>query len=313
MPGGDPARLETLTRDYDVYCAVSAPAGEGSGADNSSPPAEQPVDAEDATADPALGPSAAAAAAVLRCIPLRRLLVCSDSPWHTPQNHPDSHVRTQRNEPSNTPFVVQAVLAARNDGLPESALRQTLKNNALRAFGLEAGGESGTRLPHADPSAETAAAAAAAESGDGAVEGGTALPALDGSSSTATAQRQSAAAAADSGKSLGDGTPLPAATSPATAAAEFHCLKCRALLFTLGQVAAHEIAVPFSLAGDHGVAVAGAGLCSAHVFVAHALDCVALRVRGGNIECVECNQKLGRYSEGTVGVFCLFLSIFCLF
>ena len=31
----------------------------------------------------------------LRVIPPHQLLVCSDAPWHTPQNHPDSYVRSQ--------------------------------------------------------------------------------------------------------------------------------------------------------------------------------------------------------------------------
>jgi hypothetical protein len=41
-----------------------------------------------------------------------QLLVCSDSPWRTPQNLSDPYLRTLRNEPSNLPSVVAAVAEA---------------------------------------------------------------------------------------------------------------------------------------------------------------------------------------------------------
>ena len=54
---------------------------------------------------------------LLSRIPLRNLLICSDAPWHTPQNHPDSYVKSQKNEPSNVPFVVDALYEIHADRL----------------------------------------------------------------------------------------------------------------------------------------------------------------------------------------------------
>eukprot|EP00742_Colponemidia_sp_Colp-10_P015838 GILJ01018110.1.p1 GENE.GILJ01018110.1~~GILJ01018110.1.p1 ORF type:complete len:608 (+),score=136.82 GILJ01018110.1:93-1826(+) len=42
-------------------------------------------------------------------IPQPQLLLSSDSPWHTPQTIDDDYVRTQKNEPSNLPNVVEAL------------------------------------------------------------------------------------------------------------------------------------------------------------------------------------------------------------
>ena len=68
-------------------------------------------------------------------IPAALMLVCSDSPWRTPQNLPDPYLRTLRNEPSNLPSVVAAIAdALTTDAV---ALAVTLKENAMRVFGME--------------------------------------------------------------------------------------------------------------------------------------------------------------------------------
>ena len=75
-----------------------------------------------------------AKAAVAR-IPISQMLVCSDSPWKTPQNLPDPYLRTMRNEPSNLPSVVAAIAEALStDAI---ALAVQLKANAMRVFGME--------------------------------------------------------------------------------------------------------------------------------------------------------------------------------
>jgi Tat protein secretion system quality control protein TatD with DNase activity len=51
---------------------------------------------------------------MLPLVPLDRLLLASNSPLHTPQNIPDTYVRTTRNEPSNLPFVYPVIADAYN-------------------------------------------------------------------------------------------------------------------------------------------------------------------------------------------------------
>lgn len=68
------------------------------------------------------------------CIPLGQLLVCSDSPWRTPQNLPDNYLRTLRNEPSNLPSIVVALAEA--IGCDTKELGISLRSNSIRAFGM---------------------------------------------------------------------------------------------------------------------------------------------------------------------------------
>ena len=68
------------------------------------------------------------------CIPTSQLLVCTDSPWRTPQNLPDMYLRTLRNEPSNLPSVVVALSDA--VGCDAADLGPLLKINSIRAFGM---------------------------------------------------------------------------------------------------------------------------------------------------------------------------------
>ena len=70
---------------------------------------------------------------------LEQLVICSSSPWATPQNLPDAYLRTMRNEPSNIPHVIAALAHARGIDGPEarSQFSATLKHNGLRFFGLD--------------------------------------------------------------------------------------------------------------------------------------------------------------------------------
>ena len=68
-------------------------------------------------------------------IPIGQLLVCSDSPWKTPQNIPDTYLRTLRNEPSNIPSIIAAISEAIGTDLTE--LGSILRANSLRAFGMD--------------------------------------------------------------------------------------------------------------------------------------------------------------------------------
>lgn len=101
-------------------------------------------------------------AALLRLIPRDRLLLGSDSPWHTPQNIPDEYIRTSKNEPSNLLHVVESVWdamqgdAAGVGGGPPCAtvgeLQQLLLDNTWELFGLAA-----ASVPIAEATATTTA------------------------------------------------------------------------------------------------------------------------------------------------------------
>jgi TatD DNase family protein len=77
----------------------------------------------------------ARASECIAAIPKDRILSCSDSPWRTPQNIPDTYLRTLRNEPCNVLFVNEAIATAIRVDI--EATNTLLRANALRAFGLE--------------------------------------------------------------------------------------------------------------------------------------------------------------------------------
>ena len=83
----------------------------------------------------------AQAVEVLTCVPVEQILVCSDAPWHTPQNHPDAYVRGMRNEPSNLSYVVQAVFEVKGEEMTRCEFDCALKERSLHALGLEGGGD----------------------------------------------------------------------------------------------------------------------------------------------------------------------------
>ena len=67
-------------------------------------------------------------------LPVSRLLLCSDSPLHTPNNILDVHQRSQRNEPSNLPFVYQVVAKALR--MPTPTLVDHIDRNTRSFFQL---------------------------------------------------------------------------------------------------------------------------------------------------------------------------------
>jgi len=74
--------------------------------------------------------------ACVRAIPADKLLLCTDSPWKTPQNLPDPYLRTLRNEPSNIASIAASVSEARGEDL--AVLAATIRSNTLSVFGLSA-------------------------------------------------------------------------------------------------------------------------------------------------------------------------------
>lgn len=209
-----------------------------------------------------------------------RLLVCSDSPWRTPQNLADPYLRTLRNEPANLPAVVQAV--SESLGISLDATTALLADNSMRVFNL-------TRASDVNALAAAAAAVAA--------------------TSATSAQTAKAAAApsverAMQGLSLrddGDASPnaAPATTAPAaTTEAVYRCVKCRQLLFRGKDVTTHQLSAVKTV-----FKVGEEGLCSSFHFVAAAEGRdihkrLGVTIRGGNVECSECGVKLGKFSTG---------------
>ena len=64
------------------------------------------------------------------CVPVSQVLMCSNSPYFTPQNIEDEWIRKGRNEPSNFPFFIKA-LAAAFETTEAAFARQCLENAKL--------------------------------------------------------------------------------------------------------------------------------------------------------------------------------------
>eukprot|EP00026_Physarum_polycephalum_P003235 Phypoly_transcript_03245.p1 GENE.Phypoly_transcript_03245~~Phypoly_transcript_03245.p1 ORF type:complete len:803 (+),score=274.81 Phypoly_transcript_03245:77-2485(+) len=73
---------------------------------------------------------------IIPLIPRDKFLICSDSPYHTPQNIADSFIRESRNEPSNLPFVLQ--VCAKAYGITPKELSENVLENAKNFFNLSA-------------------------------------------------------------------------------------------------------------------------------------------------------------------------------
>ena len=72
----------------------------------------------------------------IRLIPIDKLVLCTDSPWKTPQNLPDVNLRTLRNEPSNIASIASAVATVRNIEL--LGLAAAVRSNTMKIFELAA-------------------------------------------------------------------------------------------------------------------------------------------------------------------------------
>lgn len=222
-------------------------------------------------------------------IPLRQLVVGTDSPWHTPQNLEDPYLRTLRNEPSNIAAVVSALAEALGAETNRAELVAALRTNALQLFGMEA--LSAEQL-EAAPTEKAPAAAAAAAASSSSSSSSAAV-------SAETPVSDSAPAGANQGESKGQGATK--VSSDELLQSHFSCQRCRRQLFLSSDVSTHGLDASKSTvfrAGEE-------GLCSAFIFVKapadHKLSShTGLEIKRDNVECVECGAKLGRYyaSEG---------------
>jgi len=247
---------------------------------------------------------------VMKAIPLNRLLVCSDSPWRTPQNIPDAYVRSLRNEPSNLPFLVKAVFQILGHEFSEPEFANTLLVNSLQAFGLALPAQHGVdtaAVRDEDPPAsrqkpvEKSVVEAVATAG------------VEQNSKTADAKEESIDTEEDAAAPETTGSrSFPAkahllaghgqrdegdeAVPDAKQEDIFLCQACRTELFKESDIHTHTPATAKSVVFRSGEE----GNCSRFAFVpcedAPSLsNHTRLKVRGGSVECSHCGHKLGRY------------------
>ncbi|MEW5303518.1 MAG: hypothetical protein WDW36_006202 [Sanguina aurantia] len=90
----------------------------------------------------------------LSSIPLERLLVANNAPFHTPQSIDDAHMREGRNEPSNLPHVLGTLSQAHNTELQQLAGRvhaNTLSFFKIPAHTSSCSAGATSQPPHAPP------------------------------------------------------------------------------------------------------------------------------------------------------------------
>lgn len=215
-----------------------------------------------------------------------RLLVCSDSPWRTPQNLSDPYLRTLRNEPANLTAVILAVSEAL--GLSTDATASLMRENSLRVFNLSTASEVSAVAAAVSANHSHAAAATSKHSATAATN---TTVSVEKSMQNLTLQDESV-----------DATPaVSAAAAPATTSvvdSVYRCVKCRQLLFRSKDVTTHQLSAVKTV-----FKVGEEGLCSSFHFVpaAEGRDIhkrLGVSIRGGNVECSECGVKLGKFSTG---------------
>jgi len=227
------------------------------------------------------------ARACVAAVPIGQMLVCSDSPWRTPQNLADEYLRTLRNEPANFPSVVAAVAEALGEPDVDTFSAQ-LRNTALRVFGL-------TRLLEVDVSTASDRQHAPAWVID--------VPATQAPDARNTEEENTRAVEVEAV----DGTSSMQASLESLSVdgniPYYSCHKCCTALFLPSEILAHgdnasAARTFFTTNGDE-------KFCSAVMFLRDDGDSRrAFSVEGGSVECIKCKAKLGRYSSGNASCTC---------
>eukprot|EP00300_Choanocystis_sp_HF-7_P013749 c18433_g1_i1.p1 GENE.c18433_g1_i1~~c18433_g1_i1.p1 ORF type:complete len:499 (+),score=102.63 c18433_g1_i1:31-1527(+) len=201
------------------------------------------------------------ASSAVNAIPLQNIVVCSDSPWQTPQNHPDEHVRSMRNEPSNLSFVLSSLNAIRAPKMSPSEFASTIERNTMSAYGLRTVADQ-----QADGSVPQTEDDAAGENEN------------DEESENENEQIPEPSEASDVR------TATSSAPSSSTSAL-YRCSRCRSELFSSVSVLSHASLAP--LGQDF-----GGGNCNVAIFLTNVGP--SLVIRDKSVECASCCQKLGR-------------------
>ncbi len=76
------------------------------------------------------------ATACLNTVPLERIVIGSDGPWRTPQNLPDVHCRTLKNESSNLSSIYEVIVSAWIEGSSQrEVVAKTITSNSFKIYG----------------------------------------------------------------------------------------------------------------------------------------------------------------------------------
>jgi Tat protein secretion system quality control protein TatD with DNase activity len=199
----------------------------------------------------------------IRAIPKDRLLICSNGPWCTPQNLPEADLITLKNEPSNVPSIAVYMATFLQCSVAEIAF--TTRTNALYVLGL--GKEPGCHdTPPTSPRAQ-------------------ALPVDNGVISDVA---------------------VPTVPRPAVTNFSYGCHKCRSLLFKSSDVVTEpldngpsEFPESVTLVSKQEKRDKKKYDDSGDVIFMKFADQHqgAIALLHGSVECIQCGQKLGRYTD----------------
>ena len=219
-------------------------------------------------------------------LPRERMLLASDSPWHTPLNIPDEHLRTLHNDPANSAFVVEALAEAL--GLSPADLTTTFRKSSEEVF-----------FGHYDATAAQQPAASAIPDGEGsdvseedASDDGPEEDATKTSTNVDPATSTKASADEDQ---LGELIVVPNPNPKR----HFACVKCRTRSFTHSSLVTHAPDAPRISFKGKSSAARGDGSCDNTAFFLAVCDD---HVRGGYgitvgeadaVLCRGCDCKMG--------------------
>lgn len=229
-------------------------------------------------------------------VPSERILLCSDSPWKTPQNISDPYLRTLRNEPCNIASIAQAVAEARQADV--KGLSQQIRANTISVLGLGAVATSTAADDGADDVTKELKTMKVHFIAD-----------LEHTEKADISPVQSPTQITAKNGLKPAGPPVAAKAS--VSKAYYSCLRCRARLFSGADIQAHTTNTTVKSVFK----VGEEGLCASTLLFkftdsdsgsSGADSCVAnkaVSIRGNSVECAECSSKLGKvyFSEANCG------------
>lgn len=240
----------------------------------------------------------ARAISCVQAIPLEKLLICSDSPWKTPQNLPDLYLRTLRNEPANIPFIVLAISQILSDSISQESLALLVRENSLKVFGLD-------YVKFEDQIRDYEESPFTLDSENNNLNETSMKNKMKQTMSKRDKEilENVDQIIANETKSMNKVVETDS-IEIITKESYFGCQKCRLKLFVQNDVKNHGIDALKTVfkAGDQ-------GLCKSTIF----LSCsdnkeislrTGIQVRGANAECSECGTKLGKYSNAESACAC---------
>jgi Tat protein secretion system quality control protein TatD with DNase activity len=216
----------------------------------------------------------------LRFFDPSRILLCTNSPWSTPQTLEDEYLRQLPNEPANIGEVAKAVATAL--GIPHPDFLKVATANAIRVFDLIPVDKGPAPSATNDEESEEESESEGEEENNGA-EGEEATQG-DG----------------DTTKQQGEEETLPSVVAECpprentSANVSYSCVKCRATLFMDTQLVTHPVG---STQTAFKPSARGAGSCHTALFLLEkailSKAAPGLAIQDDNLECSHCGGKLG--------------------